>query len=82
MDIPGATRRSTDVTLLDERTLSVRARRMDSLREDVGDWGALVRLPHAVDGDDVQATVADGVLTVKLPRLDGGRRRIPVSASQ
>jgi HSP20 family molecular chaperone IbpA len=80
MDIPGATRRSTDVTMLDERTFSVRARRMDSLGDDVGDWGAIVTLPHPVDRDGVQASVAEGVLKIDLPRLDGGRRRIEVRA--
>jgi len=78
VDVPGATRLSTEVVLDDDRTVSVHARRMDSLKDDVRDWSRRIVLPRPVEADGVEATVADGVLTIVLPRRDGGRRRIAI----
>ena len=80
VDVPGATRRSTEVTLTDDRTILVHARRMDSSADDVLDWSRRIVLPRAVEAEGVQATVADGVLTIELPRRDGGRRRIAIGS--
>jgi HSP20 family molecular chaperone IbpA len=77
-DVPGATRRSTEAFLTDERTVLLRARRMDSADDDVLDWGCQIALPGPVDTDHVEANVMNGVLTVVLGKLGGGRKRILV----
>lgn len=82
VDVPGATRRSTEVVLADDRTLLIHARRMDASGDDVSDWSRRVVLPCPVEAEGVEANVADGVLTIELPRRDGGRRRIAIGSSQ
>jgi HSP20 family protein len=78
VDVPGATRRSTEVVLADDRTLLVHARRMDASDDGVRDWSRRVVLPRPIEPEGVEANVADGVLTIELPRRDGGRRRIAI----
>jgi HSP20 family protein len=82
VDVPGATRRSTDVVLADERTIVVHARRLDSSEDDVHDWTRRIVLPRPVEAEGVEAIVASGVLTIELPRRDGGRRRIAIGSHQ
>jgi HSP20 family protein len=81
VDVPGATRRTTDVVLADDRTITVHARRIDCSDDDVLDWSRRIVLPGPVEDDGIEATVTDGVLTIELPRRDGGRRRIRVGAN-
>ncbi|SFQ59972.1 HSP20 family protein [Amycolatopsis arida] len=41
-----------------------------------------VRLPHDVDADHINATLADGVLTVRAPKSEAAKpRRIAISAT-
>lgn len=80
-DVPGATRWSTEVFLTDDRTISIRARRTDSLDDDVADWAAQVVLPSPIDGDRVDANVVNGVLTIELGKRHGERKRIAISST-
>jgi HSP20 family protein len=80
VDVPGATRRSTDVVLADERTILVHARRMDSAEDDVLDWSRRIVLPRPVEAEGVEAAVANGVLSIELPRRDGGRRHVAIES--
>lgn len=44
-----------------------------------GTFNRAFRLPQAVDREQVQATMKDGVLSIRLPKSEGSRpRRIPV----
>jgi HSP20 family protein len=76
VDLPGFSTDDIDVQLDDERTLAIRATREDSerftddayvrrerRRESVD---RTVTLPEVVDPDRAEATVDDGVLTVRL----------------
>jgi HSP20 family protein len=47
-----------------------------------GTFSRAFRLPKAVDSDQVQATMKDGVLSIRLPKAEQARpRRIPVRAN-
>jgi HSP20 family protein len=44
-----------------------------------GTFSRTFRVPKAVDRDQVQATMKDGILSIRLPKTEGARpRRIPV----
>jgi HSP20 family protein len=47
----------------------------------VGRFDYRVMLPSQVDAEHIEARINDGVLTVRVPKLDQGRRRIEVAAS-
>jgi HSP20 family protein len=77
VDLPGVDREAVDV-LLSGRTLEVRAERsFESTEEDATHvrqerrWESVDRsvdLPESVDEAAVEATLSDGVLTVRLPK--------------
>ena len=87
VDVPGFSKEEIDVTLAD-RTLHVRAEHeaetetseANFLRRERQRTSASrsVRLPGAVDEGGISATYDNGVLTVTLPKIEGGGHRIEV----
>lgn len=81
--IPGVKRDEVDVSLSRD-SITIRGQRKED--RTIGDqdyhfrelyWGTFSRtisLPHEVDVDRAEATEAQGVLTIKLPRIDKGRK--------
>jgi HSP20 family protein len=75
LDLPGVARDDVSVEVT-ERRLSVRGRRVEKERKGVlrhstrttGTFAYAVRLPAPVAEHDVTATLADGVLTVRMPK--------------
>jgi HSP20 family protein len=88
-DLPGIDRESIDVTV-DRGVLTVSASRNEEhtegekplIRERVmGSYTRQVRLSDAVDADNIEASYADGVLTVHVPVAEQAKpRKIEVSA--
>ena len=86
-DIPGARAEDLDI-LLEKGELTVHARiaprgaegRNFVLNEyGVGDFRRSFRIGDGIDQDRIEATVADGVLTLRLPKSDERRpRRVDV----
>lgn len=86
-DLPGADPGSVDVGV-DGRTLTIRAQR-SAQPEDVewltqerptGTFARQLTLGRGLDVDSIEATYADGVLTLSLPvAAEAKPRRIPVS---
>ena len=74
LDVPGATRRSTDITVSDGK-LEVLARREDEGGLQARDWYRWFLLSKAVDTDEIRADLSDGVLTVRLPKREAARPR-------
>jgi HSP20 family protein len=46
----------------------------------VGRFDYRVMLPRQVDAEHIEAKIHDGLLTVRIPKSESGRRRIEVSA--
>jgi HSP20 family protein len=90
-EIPGV--RSEDVKLsLENNLLSIRGEKRQEAEErnervhryerSYGSFERTFALPTTVDPDQIQATYADGVLTVTLPKVEKARpREIPVQAA-
>lgn len=87
VDLPGVHKKDVDVQL-DGRRLIVTAERRERERTGIlrrrtrslATYRHEVALPADVDEDAVQASLEDGVLTVRLPKTDiSRRRRIPVT---
>lgn len=87
-DVPGYSKDDIDVTLAD-RTLRIAAEREESAGESDADYvrrerhrasaSRSVTLPAAVDQEGISATYKHGVLTVTLPKSEGGNgQRIEV----
>lgn len=86
-DVPGFSKEDIEVTLAD-RSLRIEADR--ETEAEVGDADYLrrerhrtsasrsVRLPAAVEEEEITATYKNGVLTVTLPKREGGGQRIEV----
>lgn len=87
VDLPGVERDDIDIEVQDRRLVITGERkereRTGILRRRTRTVGTLhheVLLPTAVSDEEVQATLADGVLTVTLPKVEGARRRrIPIN---
>jgi HSP20 family protein len=88
VELPGVKAEDVDVEVVGGDTLVIRGTKRDA-REARGDgfifsersFGAFQRsfeLPGDVDADKIEADVADGVLTVKLPRKQDAAKRITV----
>lgn len=81
--IPGVKRDEVDVSLSRD-SITIRGQRKEDRAISDQDyhfrelyWGTFSRtisLPHEVDVDRAEATEAQGVLTIKLPRIDKGRK--------
>jgi HSP20 family protein len=88
-DLPGADRESVDITL-DRGVLTLRASLAPEAHEgfqpllieyEPGSYERSFTLPDAIDQERVSATVANGVLTLTLPKATSARpRRIEVHA--
>lgn len=91
VELPGVSPDAVEVSL-DENTLTIAGERPfyegadpESFRRverHVGRFHRAVRLPDRVDGDHVQATYRDGLLTITVPKAEEAKpRRIQVTAS-
>lgn len=86
LDVPGYRRRDISIELAGSELVvsgAVKERqgwfRYRTRR--VGRFTCRVTLPRDVESDGVRATLADGVLTVRVPKTEAARRRrIPVTA--
>ncbi len=87
-ELPGVKSEELDISIVgNELTLS--GRRPDAPVENAsfhrrergtGEFTRTVRLPYEVDANGVQATLVDGVLTLRLPKAASARpRKIPVN---
>lgn len=82
VDLPGIDKKDVDLEI-DGRRVTVVAERKERERtgilrrrtRTVGMHRHEIVLPADVDDDGVEATLADGVLTVRLPKQHAGRRR-------
>lgn len=89
MDLPGATRDSLDIAF-EKGELTVTARvsprapenaRVLHREYDVGDYRRSFRLGESIDTGAIEASFANGVLTVRMPKFPAARpRRIEVRA--
>ena len=77
LDVPGVSESEIDVTV-EGRALTLRA---GGGEDTTPRWFRRFTLPRGVDTDSIAASHADGVLTLRLPRLpNGGARRVAVNA--
>lgn len=81
-DLPGLTRDDVEVKLIDntleitgEKKTEEKIDRRDYLKieRSYGKFSRTLRLPENLDGEHVTATFTDGVLEVKIPRIEGKR---------
>lgn len=75
-ELPGLTMNEVEVTILGNE-LTIKGQRKEQADEGVsfhrrergaGEFSRVIRLPVEVDADKVQATLAEGVLTVTMPK--------------
>ncbi len=89
MDVPGLKPEDLDVELHDG-VLSIRGSRQEEKREEdkgyvrverrQGSFARQFRVPSTVQAEQLNAKVADGVLTIDVPKSNGeGVRKVPVS---
>lgn len=89
--VPGTTKDEIDVSV-DDNVLTIRAEAKNSssdesdsflLRERrTGSYYRALRLPETVDYDRAESTFKDGVLTIKLPKLESKKvRKLEISAA-
>jgi HSP20 family protein len=87
-DMPGVGTDSVEITLEDERlTVSGRVARVGPQENEpayaeyeVGDYQRSFSLSDEIDRDGIQARMANGVLTLTLPKTGPKRRRIEVTS--
>jgi HSP20 family protein len=93
LDLPGLTPEQVDVRF-DRNTLTVRGTRSDTIPSDTaerrvffverapGAFQRSLRFPQYVEASKIEASFANGVLTVTVPKSDAGKARtISVSAN-
>jgi HSP20 family protein len=83
-EVPGVAREELDLTITGE-TLMIKGAKKPQAGEDelryqkrergVGDFSRTVVLPDKVDAERVEANLADGLLTVRLPKSDAAKPR-------
>ena len=89
--VPGTTMDEIDVSV-DDNGLTMRAEAKSSssdesdgymLRERrTGSYYRALRLPETVDYDNAESTFKDGVLTIKLPKLESSKvRKLEITAA-
>ena len=92
--VPGATQDEIDVSV-DDNVLIIRAEAKKSSSEESGEsdgyllrerrtgtYYRALRLPETVDYDRAESTFKDGVLTIKLPKLEAKKaRKLEISAA-
>jgi HSP20 family protein len=85
-EVPGMTREQI-VLEVSDRDVTIRGtrpaetccpERYDQLERGQGPFSRAFQLPGAIDADAVTAELADGILTVTLPKAPGSGRRIEV----
>ena len=93
MDVPGLTADTLDIELQDD-VLTVRGERtLPYATENAGAWqriergfGAFertLRVPRGLDPDAIEAALADGVLTLRIPKPERLKpRRVQITAAQ
>ena len=83
-ELPGVTKEDLDVTVGDERvTIKASTRHEDKqekgeyLRREMsyGEYQRTIALPQAVDGEKAKATFTDGMLELKLPKVEKTPRK-------
>lgn len=84
MDLPGLKADDIDIEL-ENNVLTISGQRREETEENEGRfqlaerrWGEFSRsfvLPREVEGDRINATYKDGVLTVTIPKAESARRR-------
>ncbi len=88
-DVPGLREEDLDVTL-ENHTLTIRGQRVYDGQENDKVWigrsyGTFTRsftLPNIANGEQLEAKLANGVLTVRVPKLAQAKpRRIPIGGS-
>jgi HSP20 family protein len=81
-ELPGISRNDIEVKLVDntleitgEKKTEEKIDRRDYLRVErsYGKFSRTLRLPEGLDGEHVTANFADGVLEIKIPRMEGKR---------
>jgi len=81
-DLPGLTRKEIEVKLIDnileirgEKKTEEKVDRRDYLKVErsYGTFSRTVRLPEGLDAEHVTANFTDGVLEVRIPRIEGKR---------
>ena len=88
--VPGTTKDEIDVSV-DENVLTIKAESASSTDEETngyllrerrtGSYYRALRLPETVDYEAAETTFKDGVLTIKLPKLESKKvRKLEISA--
>jgi HSP20 family protein len=81
-ELPGLTRNDIEVKLIDntleitgEKKTEGKVERKDFVKVErsYGKFSRTLRLPEGLDGEHVAATFTDGVLEVKIPRIEDKR---------
>ena len=81
-DLPGLSRKEIEIKLIDnvleitgEKKTAEKIDRRDYLKVErsYGKFSRTVRLPEGLDGEHVTANFTDGVLEVKIPKIEGKR---------
>jgi HSP20 family protein len=83
MEVPGVKSENVDISVVGNE-LTIKVHYPDEKPEGVtyhrrerpvGDYARIVRLPSEVNADRVEASLENGVLTVKLPKAEAARPR-------
>ena len=81
-DLPGMTRENIDVSVVDNCLVISGERRMEDkvdqqnylrVERSYGSFSRSVLLPEGLDTNQISAHLQDGVLEIRLPRVEGGR---------
>ena len=89
--VPGTTMDEIDVSV-DDNVLTIRAEAKSSSSEEsdgyllherrTGTYYRALRLPETVDYDNAESTFKDGVLTIRLPKLESSKvRKLEITAA-
>jgi HSP20 family protein len=88
-ELPGVGKDDLDVSLTDAGIrISAKTHAEKEIKDDDyvrreishGEFSRVIALPAAVDSDKAEASFKDGVLTVKLPKMESSQRR-PIKVS-
>ena len=83
MELPGVKSQEIDVSLAGNE-LTIKVERSDAAQEDVtyhrrerpaGSFTRLLSLPYAIDAQRVEADLQNGVLTLRLPKIEAAKPR-------
>jgi len=81
-DLPGLTRKDIEIKLI-ENTLEITGEKKSAEKVDrrdylkversYGKFSRILRLPEGLDAEHVSATFTEGVLEVRIPRIESNR---------